>query len=37
VTPHKHNLRRTTIYPEGQVVKVRFLENCLYVLPKADG
>ena len=28
--------RRTEIHPEGQTVKVRFLEDCLYVLPK-DG
>ncbi len=27
--------RRTVIHPEGQTVKVRFLEDCLYVLPKA--
>ena len=26
--------RRVTIHPEGQPVKVRFLEDCLYVLPK---
>jgi len=26
--------RRAEIYPEGQAVKVRFLEDCLYVLPK---
>jgi iron(III) transport system ATP-binding protein len=27
--------RRAEIHPEGQTVKVRFLEDCLYVLPKA--
>jgi iron(III) transport system ATP-binding protein len=32
----EHDPRRTTIHPEGQAVKVRFLEDCLYVLPKAD-
>jgi iron(III) transport system ATP-binding protein len=26
--------RRAEIHPEGQAVKVRFLEDCLYVLPK---
>jgi iron(III) transport system ATP-binding protein len=26
--------RRAEIHPEGQTVKVRFLEDCLYVLPK---
>jgi iron(III) transport system ATP-binding protein len=26
--------RRTEIHPEGQTVKVRFLEDCLYVLPR---
>ncbi|MCX6032467.1 MAG: ABC transporter ATP-binding protein [Chloroflexi bacterium] len=26
--------RRTEIHPEGQTVMVRFLEDCLYVLPK---
>ncbi len=32
----EHDPRRTTIHPEGQAVKVRFLEDCLYVLPKVD-
>ncbi|MGQ9490498.1 MAG: ABC transporter ATP-binding protein [Anaerolineae bacterium] len=26
--------RHTLVHPEGQAVKVRFLEDCLYVLPK---
>jgi iron(III) transport system ATP-binding protein len=26
--------RRTEIHPEGQAVKLQFLEDCLYVLPK---
>jgi len=30
----EHDPRRVTIHPEGQAVKVRFLEDCLYVLPK---
>jgi iron(III) transport system ATP-binding protein len=30
----EHDPRRVTIHPEGQPVKVRFLEDCLYVLPK---
>jgi len=29
-----HDPRRITVHPEGQSVKVRFLEDCLYVLPK---
>ncbi len=33
----EHDPRRTTIHPEGKAVKVRFLEDCLYVLPQADG
>ena len=28
--------RRTEIHAEGQAVKVRFLEDCLYVLPKVQ-
>jgi len=28
--------RRSTIHPEGQPVNVRFLEDCLYVLPKVS-
>ncbi len=32
----EHDPRRITIHPEGQAVKVRFLEDCLYVLPKSD-
>jgi len=32
----EHDPRRVTIHPEGQAVKVRFLEDCLYVLPKSD-
>jgi len=30
----EHDPRHTTIYPEGQSVRLRFLEDCLYVLPK---
>jgi iron(III) transport system ATP-binding protein len=30
----EHDPRRVMIHPEGQAVKVRFLEDCLYVLPK---
>jgi len=29
-----HDPRRVTVHPEGHSVKVRFLEDCLYVLPK---
>ncbi len=29
--------RHTEVHPEGQAVKVRFLEDCLYVLPKGAG
>jgi len=32
----EHDPRHVTIHSEGQPVKVRFLEDCLYVLPKAD-
>ncbi len=31
----EHDPRHHTIHPEGQPVRVRFLEDCLYVLPKA--
>ena len=31
----EHDPRRTTIHPEGEVVRLRFLEDCLYVLPEA--
>ena len=34
LTTALHDPRRTTTHPEGQAVKVRFLEDCLYVLPK---
>jgi len=30
----EHDPRHHTIHPEGQPVRVRFLEDCLYVLPK---
>ena len=26
--------RHTTIHPEGETVRLRFLEDCLYVLPE---
>lgn len=26
--------RHTTVHPEGQIVRLRFLEDCLYVLPQ---
>jgi iron(III) transport system ATP-binding protein len=29
-----HDPRRVTVHPEGHSVQVRFLEDCLYVLPK---
>jgi len=29
-----HDPRHTTIHAEGQAVRLRFLEDCLYVLPK---
>jgi iron(III) transport system ATP-binding protein len=28
--------RHTTIHPEGERVRLRFLEDCLYVLPEVD-
>jgi hypothetical protein len=28
--------RHTTVHSEGQAVRLRFLEDCLYVLPKAS-
>jgi ABC-type Fe3+/spermidine/putrescine transport system ATPase subunit len=28
--------RHTTIHPEGETVRLRFLEDCLYVLPEAQ-
>jgi iron(III) transport system ATP-binding protein len=36
ITVVVHDPRHATIHPEGQAVKVRFLEDCLYALPKAD-
>jgi hypothetical protein len=36
LTTAPHDPRRVTIHLEGQAVKVRFLEDCLYVLPKTD-
>jgi hypothetical protein len=32
----EYDPRHTTIYSEGQSVQLRFLEDCLYVLPKAE-
>jgi len=33
----EHDPRSITVLPEGQIVRLRFLEDCLYVLPKAEG
>jgi iron(III) transport system ATP-binding protein len=30
----EHDPRHVTIHPEGQAIRLRFLEDCLYVLPK---
>ncbi len=34
LTVVEHDPRQITIHPEGETVKVRFLEDCLYVLPE---
>jgi iron(III) transport system ATP-binding protein len=32
----EYDPRHTTVHPEGQTVGLRFLEDCLYVLPEQD-
>ena len=32
----EYDPRHTTIHPEGQTVRLRFLEDCLYVLPQRE-
>jgi iron(III) transport system ATP-binding protein len=32
----EYDPRHTTVHPEGQQVRLRFLEDCLYVLPEAS-
>jgi hypothetical protein len=31
----EYDPRQIIIYPEGETVRLRFLEDCLYVLPEA--